>query len=60
VIGETVGRARLTDMDSAAGLLALAVGYRHSVARHAGDDPPHLTERELAFVSDALMARPAR
>ena len=49
----------VADVDSAAGLLALAVSYRHSVARHARDDPPDLMERELNFIADALMARPA-
>ncbi|HVW41350.1 MAG TPA: helix-turn-helix domain-containing protein [Amycolatopsis sp.] len=48
----------VADVDSAAGLLALAMSYRHSVARHAGDGPPDLMERELAFIADALMARP--
>jgi AcrR family transcriptional regulator len=44
------------DVDSAAELLALAVSYRHSVARHApGPEPGRVTmERELAFISDAL------
>jgi AcrR family transcriptional regulator len=44
------------DVDSAAELLALAVSYQHSVARHASE--PELgsvtMERELAFISDAL------
>ncbi|EWM16151.1 TetR/AcrR-family transcriptional regulator [Kutzneria sp. 744] len=44
------------DVDSAAELLALAVSYQHSVARHATE--PELgrvtMERELAFISDAL------
>lgn len=48
----------IEDVDSAAGLLALAVSYRHSVARHGGQ-PPGLMERELDFIADALMARPA-
>lgn len=44
------------DVDSAAELLALAVSYQHSVARHATE--PELgrvaMERELAFIADAL------
>ncbi|WP_091504845.1 TetR/AcrR family transcriptional regulator [Amycolatopsis sacchari] len=52
------GGIAVADVDSAAGLLALAVSYRHSVARH-GDEPPDLMERELNFIADALMARPA-
>lgn len=44
------------DVDSAAELLALAVSYQHSVARHETDpDPGRVTmERELAFIADAL------
>ena len=43
------------DVDSAAHLLASAVSYRHSVARHAGagQDAMH---RELRFLADALAA----
>lgn len=45
-----------SDVDSAAELLALAVSYQHSVARHAtGTGPGRVPmERELAFISDAL------
>lgn len=44
------------DVDSAAELLALAVSYQHSVARHEAEpDPSRVTmERELAFIADAL------
>ena len=49
----------VADVDSASGLLALAVSYRHSVARHTADDPPDRMERELNFIADALIARPA-
>ncbi|QUQ71258.1 TetR/AcrR family transcriptional regulator [Kutzneria sp. CA-103260] len=44
------------DVDSAAELLALAVSYQHSVARHETEpDPGRVTmERELAFIADAL------
>ncbi|WP_431910405.1 TetR/AcrR family transcriptional regulator [Amycolatopsis thermoflava] len=59
IIAAGEGDLAVADVDSAAGLLALAVSYRHSVARHAGDDPPDLMERELNFIADALMARPA-
>lgn len=54
----TAGSAvqRKADVDSAAELLALAVSYQHSVARHATE--PELgrvtMERELAFIADAL------
>lgn len=44
------------DVDSAAELLALAVSYQHSVARHEAEpDRSRVTmERELAFIADAL------
>ncbi|MFD9740496.1 TetR/AcrR family transcriptional regulator [Umezawaea sp. NPDC059074] len=41
------------DVDSAAALVALAVSYRHSVARH-NPDGDRLMDRELAFVAGAL------
>lgn len=43
------------DVDSAAHLLALAVSYRHSVARHAEHGQGSL-HRELRFLADALAA----
>ena len=43
------------DVNSAAELLALAVSYRHSVARHIEEnDQRQVMERELAFIADAL------
>jgi AcrR family transcriptional regulator len=59
ILAASEGGVPVADVDSAAGLLALAVSYRHSVARHAGDEQPDLMERELNFIADALMARPA-
>jgi len=41
------------DVESAAALVALAVSYRHSVARHNPDED-RLMDRELAFVAGAL------
>lgn len=41
------------DVDSAAELLALAVSYRHSVARHTGGEAT-LIDREVAFLAQAL------
>jgi AcrR family transcriptional regulator len=58
ILAASEGGLAVADVDSAAGLLALAVSYRHSVARH-GNEPPDLMERELTFIADALMARPA-
>lgn len=43
------------DVDSAAHLLASAVSYRHSVARHA-EDGQQTMHRELRFLADALAA----
>jgi AcrR family transcriptional regulator len=40
------------DVDSASALVALAVSYRHSVARHSPDDD--LMDQELTFVARAL------
>ncbi|MBW4716500.1 TetR/AcrR family transcriptional regulator [Saccharothrix obliqua] len=40
------------DVDSASALLALAVSYRHSVARHAPEDDR--MDQELTFVAAAL------
>jgi AcrR family transcriptional regulator len=40
------------DVDSAARLLASALSYRHSVARHDSDDPD--IQRELQFLAAAL------
>lgn len=48
-----------SDVECASGLLARSVSYRHSVARHADDDPPGELERELAFVAAALTPRTA-
>lgn len=50
---------RAADVGSAAELLALAVSYRHSTARHAGEGPelqPLVAmHRELDFLAEALM-----
>lgn len=54
-----VGVLAAADVDSAAALVALAVSYRHSVARHT-DEPrtgPAELERELEFIAGALTAR---
>ena len=59
IIAAAGGRLERADVDSASGLLARAVSYRHSVARHADDDPPGEMKRELAFIAAALAARAA-
>ncbi|TWF75782.1 TetR family transcriptional regulator [Pseudonocardia hierapolitana] len=43
------------DVDCAAQLLASAISYRHSVARHA-EDGQEAMHRELRFLADALAA----
>ncbi|MEU6644281.1 TetR/AcrR family transcriptional regulator [Saccharomonospora sp. NPDC046836] len=54
------GALPAADVDSAAALLALAVSYRHSVARHTGDASHDRMERELTFIAGALSARVAQ
>jgi AcrR family transcriptional regulator len=43
----------LADVDTASGLLALAVSYRHSMARYAETDDT--MDREVNFIANALM-----
>ena len=57
IIAAGVGGLAMADVDSAAGLLALAVSYRHSVARHAEGDVPDGMEQELSFIAGALRQR---
>ncbi|WP_020670972.1 TetR/AcrR family transcriptional regulator [Amycolatopsis nigrescens] len=57
IVAAAVGGLAMADVDSASGLLALAVSYRHSVARHVVDDRPDEMERELTFIAEALTAR---
>jgi AcrR family transcriptional regulator len=63
--GAAAGGLAVTDVDTASGLLALAVSYRHSVARHEGEDldADASMDREVAFIAGALtgaQAQPAR
>ncbi|HLU55191.1 MAG TPA: helix-turn-helix domain-containing protein [Pseudonocardia sp.] len=60
LIREVVAAARPddwveADVDCAAQLLASAISYRHSVARHA-EDGQETMHRELRFLADALAA----
>jgi AcrR family transcriptional regulator len=50
----STGTLSLADVDTAAGLLALAVSYRHSIARHADTD--ETMDREVNFIAKALTA----
>jgi AcrR family transcriptional regulator len=59
ILAADPGEMAPADVDAAAGLLALAVSYRHSVARHGagiGADEPRgaAMEREVAFIAGAL------
>ncbi|MFF5987991.1 TetR/AcrR family transcriptional regulator [Prauserella flavalba] len=51
------GTLALADVDSASALLALAVSYRHSMARHTGESSADEMERELTFIAGALTSR---
>jgi AcrR family transcriptional regulator len=58
----STGSLPLADVNTAAGLLALAVSYRHSVARHGETDDVASAEtidREVDFIATALTTRPA-
>lgn len=50
------GTLAAADVDSAAGLLALAVSYRHATARHDGG-PHDEMDRQLTFLAGALTSR---
>ena len=52
------GGLAITDIDAASGLLACAVSYRHSVARHAGDDDTEI-DSAVSFIAGALNRAPA-
>lgn len=55
ILAAGVGGLAMADVDSAAGLVALAVSYRHSVARHTDDDAVSgEMDRELTFIARAL------
>jgi AcrR family transcriptional regulator len=55
----STGALALADVDTASELLALAVSYRHSMARHADTDTDDTMDREVNFIATALTARPA-
>jgi hypothetical protein len=61
ILAAIPGGAANSDVDTASGLLALALSYRHSVARHesAGQDPVEGMDREVAFIAGALTRAPA-
>jgi hypothetical protein len=56
VLTATVGpRVRHSAVDAVASLVALAVSYRHAVARHTGGATDDL-DQELKFLAEALTA----
>lgn len=66
IMAASMGRLPVATVDTASGLLALAVSYRHSVARHgdADDGAPNAAsaatiDREVDFIAGALTAPPA-
>lgn len=67
IMAASAGSLPVATVDTASGLLALAVSYRHSVARHgeaeeAGADAAtaETIDREVEFIAGALTAPPAR
>jgi len=66
ITAASTGRVPDATVDTAAGLLALAVSYRHSVARHGESDDgaanpasAETMDREVDFIAGALTAPPA-
>lgn len=64
ILATGAGGLAVADVDAASGLLALAVSYRHSVARHeggsgAGDVDDDCMDREVDFIACALVRSPA-
>ena len=57
LVAAGMGGLAMADVDGAAGLLALAVSYRHSVSRHPEVDGADDLEQELTFVAEALSPR---
>jgi AcrR family transcriptional regulator len=59
IMAAGAGGLAVADVDAASGLLALAVSYRHSVARHEDPEEDAAIDREVAFIADALTRQPA-
>ncbi|HEV7647889.1 MAG TPA: TetR/AcrR family transcriptional regulator [Actinophytocola sp.] len=62
IMAASTGSLPVAAVDTAAGLLALAVSYRHSVARHgesADVASAETMDREVDFIAGALTAPPA-
>lgn len=59
ILAAGVGGVAVADVESAAGLVALAISYRHSVARHDAGAAAGTMEHELRFIAQALKPGPA-
>jgi AcrR family transcriptional regulator len=62
IMAASTGSLPVAAVDTASGLLALAVSYRHSVARHgesADVASAQTMDREVEFIAGALTAPPA-
>ncbi|MGH3760139.1 MAG: TetR/AcrR family transcriptional regulator [Gemmatimonadales bacterium] len=66
IMAASMGSLPVAAVDTASGLLALAVSYRHSVARHVGADDGTTNaaiaatiDREVEFIAGALTVPPA-
>lgn len=61
IVAASGGGPAAPDVDTASGLLALALSYRHSVARHedTGRDADDGMGRAVAFIAGALTRAPA-
>jgi AcrR family transcriptional regulator len=58
IVAAGAGGLAITDIDAASGLLACAVSYRHSVARHEGEDDTAI-DSAVGFIAGALSRAPA-
>jgi hypothetical protein len=65
ILAAGAGGLAMADVEAASGLLALAVSYRHSVARHEGGSgasdfsADDFMDREVEFIACALTKTPA-
>ena len=62
ILAASTGSLPVGAVDTASGLLALAVSYRHSVARHGGSEDiasAETMDREVDFIAGALTGAPA-
>jgi AcrR family transcriptional regulator len=58
IIAAGAGGLAIADVDAASGLLACAVSYRHSVARHEGNQEDTAIDSAVGFIAGALTRPP--